>query len=111
MSALTSQKTYAVLAAMQAGDAVACALMDALLPVLFAATPRPVFVPTIEFTVHFSPLIDKVHDGWLLGRNRLEWASEHYCVEDATLTTASGELLAQQRQIRWIQWTDEEQPR
>lgn len=91
--------------------AVACALMDVLLPTPYGDEPHPAFVPTIEFSVHFTPLIGTVGDGWVYGRNLPEWTTDEYCVEDATLTTATGALLSRQRQTRLIRWTiDPAQP-
>jgi acyl-CoA thioesterase len=88
--------------------AVACAVMDALLPVAFGEQPRPEFVPTIEFAVHFTPQVGLITDGWLIGNNRLDWTTDTYCVEDASLTTVDGRLLATQRQTRLIIWNRKE---
>jgi len=79
----------------------AAVLLDGLAPGLFAmwATPRP--IPTVELTAHFGP---DVHDSgeWFHIHHATSWASESWCVEDTTLHTREGLLVAQARQSRRI---------
>lgn len=86
-------------------QAAACALLDALLPTLFAGDDPPAFVPTVEFGYTFTPAVDEVSGDWFVGENRLDWLDGTLCAEDATLLdAASGRLVARQRQLRSIRY-------
>jgi hypothetical protein len=88
---------------LRTGPAVACVMLDALLPVLFAGESPPVFVPTIEFAYAFTPAATDIGESWCVGENRLDWLEGEFCGEDATLTSAAdGRLVARQRQLRSI---------
>jgi hypothetical protein len=90
----------------RSGAAVACALLDALLPVSFADEDPPAFVPTLEFGYAFTPAVDDLADDWCVGENRLDWLDGEFCAEEGTLVAASdGRLLARQRQLRSIRRT------
>lgn len=63
-------------------EAVAPVLLDALAPSLYAVLPTPVAIPTVDFTVHFTPVRPPVDEG--------------------TLHTPDGTLVARSRQLRRV---------
>ncbi|MFB6703872.1 acyl-CoA thioesterase [Streptomyces sp. NPDC056333] len=78
-------------------------LADALPPALFAlwTVPRP--VPTAELTVHFTDALDVAPaEGWALVRIRTEHAGSGWAIDDSTIWSASGRLLALARQARAV---------
>lgn len=79
----------------------AAVLLDALPPGLLAtwAVPRP--VPTVEMSVHFAPDI-RAESEWFHIHHATSWATDAWCVEDTTLRTRDGLLVAQARQSRRI---------
>ena len=86
---------------------VASILLDVLPPGLFARDEPPFFVPTIDFTVHFSPQLAEADlaTGWLHVANRTLWASDGFCVDESTLHDRAGRPLAQIRQGRAVRWS------
>ncbi|WP_326725122.1 thioesterase family protein [Streptomyces sp. NBC_00243] len=79
-------------------------LTDVLPPGLYAhwRTPRP--VPTAELTVHFTDALDDgAPRGWALVRIRTEQAGSGWAVDDSTVWSADGRLLALARQARVVQ--------
>jgi acyl-CoA thioesterase len=83
---------------------VASVFLDALPPGLFALEKRPVFVPTIDFAIHFAPGIDDLGEDWCYVTNHTVWTSEHFCVDESALYDRSGSVLAQVRQGRAVRW-------
>jgi acyl-CoA thioesterase len=83
---------------------VASVFLDLLPPGLFALDEPPYFVPTIDFTVHFAPVLGDVVDGWHLVTNRTVWATRDVCVDESAVYDRAGRLLAQMRQGRAIRW-------
>lgn len=78
-----------------------CVLLDALFPVLFVEPDGPTFVPTLEFTYQFTPALADVGRRWFVGENHLDWHTDDFCSEDATLRdAATGLVVARQRQLR-----------
>lgn len=78
-------------------------LADALPPALFAlwTVPRP--VPTAELTVHFTDALDAAPaEGWALVRIRTEHAGSGWAIDDSTIWSSSGRLLALARQARAV---------
>lgn len=73
-------------------------LLDAMPPSLFAIWDAPKSLPTVEMTMHFSPA--PFDSPWLIVRQETTWSSESYCIDDATLHTPDGVLVAQSRQVR-----------
>jgi hypothetical protein len=89
------------------GPAPASAVfLDALPPLLMLRTPRPRFVPSVEFTLHLSPVLPIIGTAWVLGTNRLLWSDEAFCSEEATLQTTDGTVIARLRQTRAIEWQE-----
>ncbi len=84
---------------------IAC-LVDAVPPALFFADPAPLFVPTLDLTLHLRPGVALPDDGWCYAEGRLVWASAEFCLEEVTLWSSSGELLAQGRQNRRVVYPD-----
>jgi acyl-CoA thioesterase len=87
--------------------AVAAVYLDAMDPGAFTLAPPPEFVPTIDFTAHFSPALDELSPHELAGSwsyivNRTVWADARFCVEESTLHGHDGIVLAQVRQGRAI---------
>lgn len=83
--------------------AVACVLLDALLPALFAGDNPPAFVPTLEFGYVFTPAVSELDQQWCVGANDLDWLADGFCAEDASLhDSATGRLVARQRQLRTV---------
>lgn len=84
----------------------AALLLDVLPPGLFAREPAPGFVPSIDFSVHFSPRAALAIDpgAWFLVNNRTVWSAVDYCVDQSVLHDRDGHLLAQVRQGRAVRW-------
>jgi acyl-CoA thioesterase len=80
--------------------AMAPVLLDALAPSLYAVAATPVAIPTVEFTVHLTPVVPV--DEWLLVDQRTTWSTGSFCVDEADLVDRSGRLVAQSRQLRRI---------
>jgi len=88
-------------------------LLDVLAPGVFALHPPPAFVPTVEFTVHFSPLVggadwhmaEGESSAWYLITNRTVWATDQVCVDESRLYDRQGRVAAQVRQGRSIRWS------
>ncbi|WP_328404677.1 thioesterase family protein [Streptomyces sp. NBC_00390] len=81
-------------------------LTDALPPALFAVWTSPRPVPTAELTVHFTDALDAGPvDGWALVRMRTEHAGSGWAIDDSTVWSGDGRLLALAQQARIIQPT------
>ena len=78
-------------------------LADALPPALFALWTEARPVPTAELTVHFTDALDaRPADSWALVRIRTEHAGGGWGVDDSTIWSGDGRLLALARQSRTI---------
>ncbi len=84
----------------------AAVLLDAVPPGLFFDTPAPDFVPTIDLTMHLPPRPAVSDDGWYLARRTTPWAADGFCMEDISLCTSAGGLVAVARQDRRVVWAD-----
>ena len=84
---------------------LAAVMLDALPPGLFGHVPAPVFIPTIDFSMHLAPERDWPTDGWMYAQQRTVWATEEFCLEEANLHTGNGALVASARQTRRVQWS------
>lgn len=61
-------------------------------------------MPTAELTVHFTDALDDgAPRGWALVRIRTEQAGSGWAVDDSTVWSADGRLLALARQARVVQ--------
>lgn len=80
--------------------AMAPLLLDALAPSLYAVATTPVAIPTVEFTVHVTP-VPPAGD-WFLVDQRTTWSTGSLCVDEADLLDQEGRLVAQSRQLRRI---------
>ena len=84
----------------RAPDALACLLMaDAFPPAVFGLLGAVGWVPTIELTVH---LRRRPAPGWLLGEFWSHDLSDGRVVEDGALWDATGQLVAQSRQLALV---------
>lgn len=81
-------------------EAVAAVLLDALAPSLYAVRTAPIPIPTVEFTVHFTPA--RPESEWFLLRQRTTWSTAAFCVDEAELCTRDGRVVARSRQLRRI---------
>lgn len=81
-------------------EAVAAVLLDALAPSLYAVLTAPIPIPTVEFTIHFTPA--QPESEWFLLRQRTTWSTDAFCVDDAELCTPEGQVVARSRQLRRI---------
>jgi acyl-CoA thioesterase len=83
-------------------------LTDALPPALYAVWDTPRLVPSADLTVHFGDALDEgpvgggADDGWALVRIRTEHAGSSWAVDDSTVWSADGRLLALARQARRV---------
>lgn len=80
-------------------------LLDAQPPGLFFEEEAPAFVPTMDFTVHFTHAPADGRDEWRLVEQETVWATREYCVEESMVYDAAGVLLAQARQTRRVVWS------
>ncbi|PZM94645.1 MAG: hypothetical protein DIU79_09225 [Actinobacteria bacterium] len=87
-------------------DAVgrAAVLIDAMPPALFFGQRQAAFVPTIDFTLYLRPKAPASPDGWYLLESSIVWARDDFCMEDISLFTSAGEIVAQARQNRRVVW-------
>ena len=85
----------------RAPDALACLLMaDALPPAVFGLLGLVGWVPTLELTVQ---LRRRPSPGWVLGQFRTDdLGADGLLVEDGALWDASGQLVAQSRQLALV---------
>ena len=73
---------------------------------MFALDRPPRFVPSIEFSAHFSPRAVLATDPcqWFLLNNRTVWSAPDYCVDESVLHDVEGHVVAQVRQGRAVRW-------
>jgi acyl-CoA thioesterase len=81
-------------------EAVAAVLLNALAPSLYAVLTAPIPVPTVEFTVHFTP--GAPAGEWFLIRQRTTWSTAEFCVDEAELCAPDGRVVATSRQLRRV---------
>lgn len=85
----------------------AAVLLDAMPPGLLFRERPAAYVPTIDFTLYLRPQAPVSPDGWYLLESWTVWAREDFCLEDVSLFTSTGEIVAQARQNRRVAWTTE----
>jgi acyl-CoA thioesterase len=84
----------------RAPDALACLLMaDAFPPAVFGLLGQVGWVPTIELTVQ---LRRRPVPGWVLGQFGSQDLADGRVIEDGALWDASGQLVAQSRQLALV---------
>jgi acyl-CoA thioesterase len=79
-------------------------LLDVMPPGLFAAHPRPLFVPTLSFTAHFGPTHDLAAEDWMFVTHATSWATTGSCVDESAVWDSTGRLRAHSRQVRSVRW-------
>ncbi|MCD9198714.1 acyl-CoA thioesterase [Aeromicrobium wangtongii] len=84
---------------------LAAIFLDAQPPGLFFTDPPPVYVPTVDFTIHFAPGGEFDRHGWHYVTQSTMWATAEFCVEESRLYDRSGSFIAQVRQTRRIVWS------
>ncbi len=90
---------------LRSDEALVTTMLDLPTPGLFGESPAPTFVPSLDYAVHFAPRAAPLADGeWLHLRHATAWATDHHCVDETTIATADGRLLAQLRQTRAVRW-------
>jgi acyl-CoA thioesterase len=79
-------------------------LTDALPPALFATWTSMRPVPSAELTVHLTDALDTaaLADPWALVRIRTEHAGSGWAIDDSTLWTPDGDLVATGRRSRRV---------
>ena len=87
-------------------EGVLATLLDVSPPGLFSLDPKPWFVPTLSFSAHFGTVDDLDPTAWMYVTHATAWATEDLCVDESTVWTADGRLLAQGRQTRSVRWPD-----
>jgi acyl-CoA thioesterase len=80
--------------------AVAAVLLDALAPSLCAVLTAPLAIPTVEFTVHFTPA--QPLGEWFLVRQWTTWSTSAFCIDEAELCTPDGRVVGRSRQLRRV---------
>jgi len=78
--------------------AVAAALTDAWIPPTFSRVEEPVFVPTVDLTIHFRDEPPPAYD-WCFVRFVSRHGSGGFIEEDGEIWSRDGRLLAQSRQL------------
>jgi acyl-CoA thioesterase len=91
---------------LQSAAGVLALLLDVMPPGLFAVRPRPRFVPTLSFSVHFATDVDPDPTAWMYLTHETAWATDSLCVDESTVWSRTGRLLAQGRQTRAVRWPD-----
>jgi acyl-CoA thioesterase len=84
---------------------VAAAITDAWVPPMFSRVDEPVFVPTVDLTIHFRaelphPGLDA--DAFVLATFRSTVAAGGFLEEDGEVWAPDGTLLAQSRQLATV---------
>jgi acyl-CoA thioesterase len=78
-------------------------LTDALPPALYSRWDKPKPVPTVDLTVHLTDALDAGPvGGWALMRIRTEHAGSGWAIDDSTVWSDDGRLLALGRQTRRV---------
>ena len=78
-------------------------LSDIVAPGLFAsrwARVRP--TPSVELAVHYTDVVDRAERGWVLVREHTDHAAAGRAVDDCSVWTEDGRLLAVARQSRRV---------
>jgi acyl-CoA thioesterase len=78
------------------------AITDAWIPPVFGRVAEPMYVPTIDLTIHFRaalPVAGATATDFVLARFRTSAAAEGFLEEDGEVWSADGRLLAQSRQL------------
>ncbi len=84
---------------------LAAAMTDGWPAAVFGRTPEPVYVPTVDLTIHFRaalPYPDARLDDFLLASFRTNVMAEGFLEEDGEIWSPDGVLLAQSRQLAVI---------
>jgi acyl-CoA thioesterase len=84
---------------------VAAAVTDAWVPPTFSRVEEPVFVPTVDLTVHFRaelPHPGLAADAFVLAAFRTTVAAGGFLEEDGEVWAPDGTLLAQSRQLATV---------
>ena len=84
---------------------VAAAVTDAWIPPTFSRVEEPVFVPTVDLTIHFRaelPHPGLAADAFVLARFRTTVAAGGFLEEDGEVWAPDGTLLAQSRQLATV---------
>jgi acyl-CoA thioesterase len=84
---------------------VVAAITDAWVPPVFARIEEPIFVPTVDLTVHFRaalPVPGAEPSDFVLARFRTLAAAEGFLEEDGEVWSQDGRLLAQSRQLATV---------
>lgn len=84
---------------------VAAAITDAWVPPMFTRVEEPVFVPTVDLTIHFRaelPHPGLAPDDFVLASFRTTVATGGFLEEDGEVWAPDGTLLAQSRQLATV---------
>jgi acyl-CoA thioesterase len=84
---------------------VASAVTDAWIPPTFSRVEVPVFVPTVDLTIHFRaelPHPGLLPDSFVLAAFRTTVAAGGFLEEDGEIWAPDGTLLAQSRQLATV---------
>ena len=84
---------------------VAAAMTDAWVPPMFSRVEEPVFVPTVDLTIHFRaelPHPGLAPDAFVLASFRTKVATGGFLEEDGEVWAPDGTLLAQSRQLATV---------
>lgn len=84
---------------------LAAIFLDAQPPGLFYSGTPPVYVPTVDFTIHFAPGVGFDRHAWHHVTQSTMWATKEFCVEESKLYDAQGAFIAQVRQTRRVVWS------
>jgi acyl-CoA thioesterase len=85
-------------------EGVLVTLLDVMPPGLFAAEPKPWFVPTLSFSAHFGQIDDLDVGDWMFVTHSTAWATSSLCVDESSVWDQAGQLRAQSRQVRSVRW-------
>lgn len=83
---------------------IAAVFLDVQPPGLFFTEQPPIFVPSVNFTLHFAPNANVQRHDWMFLSQETVWATRDFSVEESQLYTKDGHIVAQLRQTRRVLW-------
>jgi acyl-CoA thioesterase len=87
-------------------EALLTAMLDLPTPGLFGEPSPPVFIPTIDYTLHYPPRAEWDPSSWVHIVHSTAWTTHSDCADDVRAWDEHGNLVAIARQTRSVRWGD-----